>query len=164
MSDDAKQAGNLSEAGMQRRTRMLDELIEEVRSQRQKRRRRRRMGAISLGLVLITTVAAVLWPRQTFPPHSPPHAQQSVVAPEPTLEHLEEPHPTASPRVIIVRTDPEILHRYAAPTTLRYVQFLSDEELLAALAQMDRPAGLVRVGEVAWLTQRGDDRERGGGL
>ena len=45
--------------------------------------------------------------------------------------------------ITIVRTDPSILERYVSHTTSK-IESINDETLLASLASLGRPAGLIR--------------------
>ena len=63
----------------------------------------------------------------------------------------QPPPPPAAAGVRIVRTDPAVLDRYTAASSTNAV-IINDETLLRELARIDRPAGLIRMGDRVWLT------------
>ncbi len=75
-----------------------------------------------------------------------------VPTPVPTPAPDGDLTPRFQPTIIThVRTDPSILDRYRATATHR-VEMVSDAELLASLAEVDRPTGMIREADTVRLT------------
>ena len=108
-----------------RRERMLDELTAAMRCLHRRRRRRRRLAGSAALIVLAT---AVVWGMR---PASRTGQERGIADPGP------------GPVVQVVRR---------APRT-GVVRTIDDEELLGRLAEIDRPAGLIRTEGRSWLTE-----------
>lgn len=128
----------LSERGCARRDAMLAELSPLVR--RAARARRVRSGATAAAALLAIVSLGFLIP-STFTPH---HPEQAAV--DPPIEPAS--------RIEIVSTDAGVLDRLAwsAPSGASRIERISDEELIFVLAEMGRPAGLIRSQGRVWLT------------
>jgi len=124
-------------ANKDRRERMLNELI--VAMRRHHRRRRWARSSAAWGLVL--AVAAGAWIVR---------GQQAAQPPEP-LPDVDPPRLAAqwAPRVVHVSGD----YRTGL------VKVIDDDELVLRLAEIDRPAGLVRSEGRVWLTAAVADAE-----
>jgi hypothetical protein len=132
---------SLSKAGGRRRDQMLGELTAAMRVLHTRRRTRRRAILVT-GLALVATSALAL-------------ALLQPTGPEPTLAS------PATTKIVIVRTDPTVLDRYAV-RPLASTIIIDDDMLLTTLAQIERPAGLVRAHDRAWLTREVADDPAGG--
>lgn len=139
----------LSSAANQRRDQMLHDLIEDMQRIHRARRVRRFAAVAATPLLLLAIVFAwARWPG----PHAPSSGGGSNIA--------QGSSPAASllrPAAIItvVHTDAGVLDRYRATSTTAASQtsMLDDAELLDALANINRPAGLVRTADRVWLTR-----------
>lgn len=107
-----------------RREQMLDELLEAMRRHHGRRRLRRRAGA-GIGLAMIAVAASWI-----------------AVAREPAPQHFSqiEPPGPATPRILL----------HTGRTGL--IREIDDDELVERLAEIDRPAGLIRTEGRVWLT------------
>ena len=128
---------SLSDAGQVRREAMLGEIVAQMQRLHRRRRAQRTAAASACMVVLLIGLSLLAMPAREPATDSPP----MVKAPEPA--------PKTS--IVFVRTDPSVLQRFAARPTSRTV-LLDDEALLDELAAMNRPAGLIRVGDRVWLT------------
>ena len=135
----------LSPAGEQRREAMLEELTATMRIVHHRRRRRRQ-----LMLAAVVFIAAGVSAKVALPP--------SPGAPRPDGGQLLVENNQA-PRTIIFRTEPGIIERYRAKPASR-VRILDDDDLVAQLAALGRPAGLVRQEGRVWLTGAVTDAQR----
>lgn len=151
MNDDFRT--ELSEQGRARRDAMLAELQSRVvRTARVKRVRSGVLAAAALGL--IASLAVLLTPHRVAPPASPV-ADLS----EPTTIPVEAA-PFAAPTILVVRTDPDVLGRCrASPDGIAArVERIGDDELLAELVAIGRPAGIIRSQGRTWLTAAVTDK------
>lgn len=150
----------LSGGGAERKDTMLEHLLGVV--ERTRRRRRMRMQA-ARGLVAAMAIAAlcwVLWPTDAgsqqiadrFSESSPP----SKVAPAESQIEGVETVPVCI--TAVVQTDSGILERYR-PAPCRVVERIDDGELLRLLAALNRPTGMIRIGERVQLTDPVTDAE-----
>jgi hypothetical protein len=144
---------HLSEQGAARRDAILHDLIGTMQIIHRRRRIRRR--AVLTGLPLLLVGLAIAWIRLApatvgRSTSSPSIAQTDRTAPADT----PEPARTANVLAIMefVQTDPEIVARMSVPPGSA-AEILSDQQLVASLAAMDRPAGLIRNAGRAWLTR-----------
>lgn len=139
----------LSPAGRQRRERMLEDLIGEMRQSRSVRRRTALLAApaaLALAIILILRLGLPFAPR----PSDGPLAVRERGG---TPEALPPRTPTSAAIITIVQTRPYAVDHYRASTSPRTAERISDSELLSALAFINRPSGLVRSGERVWLTR-----------
>jgi hypothetical protein len=165
VTDDAQK---LSPVGQARRDAMLGELTDYMRHVHGARRMRRRVGA-ACGVVAVVFSLAVLALSGTWSPkvapgggdlplarsgHDGPEMKSSTDGDAPT------PRGSAGCDIRIVQTDPAVLERYRARPAARVI-LLDDRELLATLAAMNRPTGLIRYQGRAWLTANVTDAELG---
>lgn len=143
----------LSSIGQARRAAMLGDLVNAMQTVHRRRRARRRAVAAASGACLLAAAALLAAPLLNSR-SAPPAGELLVARPEAPLRGpAVSPGDAASirPRIVRIATDPTILDRYR-PDPPRIVRRVGDEELLRALAAIDRPAGLIRVGDVVRLT------------
>jgi len=159
--DDAMlSAIELSPAGRARRSAMLADLLGAMQTLHRRRRAQRRIvTAASCACILVAAVllaAPLLNSRSVAPENDLRVENIPGPAPLPAPELVNSvPHP---PLIVRITTDPAILDRYRADPP-RIVQRVGDEELLRTLAAIDRPAGLIRIGEEVRLTSPVTDDE-----
>lgn len=145
----------LSAVGAARRERMLKDLTDGMHRLHRARRTRRRAAAIIVPALLLT-IGVLVWLGSS--PTNPQPGSGAL-----TLDHKPQgselpaiPEPKA-PVMIVTRvrsTDlPLDQFRVRTATSAASAEILSDNELLTALAAIDRPTGLVRSGDRAWLTR-----------
>lgn len=140
----------LSEQGRARRDAMLAELQSQVvRTARVRRVRSGVLSAAALGL--IASLAVLLTPNRVPSPVSP-----VAVLTEPTTIPVQ----VAPPKVQVVRTVEGVLDRYrSTPNSLTVrVDRIGDDELLAELTAIGRPAGIIRSQGRTWLTAAVTDK------
>lgn len=129
----------------QRRERMLADLLGEVRRVRRTRRVLRRVAGVSSVAVAAALALTVLGPGDV-PFGRGRHAQVSTGGQHPRVT------------VSIVQTDPDVLKRLRAEPTGDVV-LLDDRALVETLTALNRPAGVVRTPDGAWLTAPVTDEE-----
>lgn len=138
----------LSPLGAARREQMLGELKVEMRRMHAARRTRKVLALNAVALAgIIGAFAVFSQPRSPTP---------STVTPGVARFDPQGEQPTfAAPAFVITResTPSDLMDKYAVRTPATTAESLSDAELLAALASIDRPAGLVRTGDRVWLTR-----------
>ena len=137
-SHDSRRPLRLSQTGVQRRADMLGELQGAMRQVHRRRRALRRVVAASCLLLALLAASVPFW--------RPGPAPHQVV--------LEDPAPAPPAPVvdlIIVHTDPTVLARYT-PRPQSRTERLNDDALLAHLASINRPTGLIRMGGEVRLT------------
>ncbi len=148
----------LSETGIGRRDRMLNELVGHMRQAHAARRTRRRSAIAAFAILVLFVGAAVLSQRTINPSAQVDHGSVAAIGKTSPIKPSE---PTA-PAAVIVRfhTQPDIVARYAAgtnqdssATAMRVASRLTDDELLSMLATMERPTGLIRADGRVWLTR-----------
>jgi len=135
----------LSESGRRRRDAMLTGLQDEVVRSARRRRRRRRLGAGAAALGLLVAGGVII---ATLSP--PPAADNGVRSGAEGRSARPE-----RARIVVrrVQTDAGIASRVrAAGVASVPVHSVSDAVLLETLAELGRPAGLVRTPERVWLT------------
>ena len=142
------------------RQRLRDDLIIAMRTHHQRRRFRRRSLATLILVISAGTLAYLTFGRSSVTPAPPVVLEDGGGS---SLDALREPSPEIfEPRhsvITIVRTDPNILERYVSRSS-SMVEQLSDETLLAMLASLGRPTGLIRYdGRVRLTTNVTDDLE-----
>ena len=124
--------------------RMRADLIVAMRSHHQRRRYRRNVIATALLVISTGTFAFLMFGRSNMLPPPPVAIHDGGNFPR---DSLPQPTPGISgPRhsiITIVRTDPDILQRYVSHPTSK-IKSISDETLLASLASIGRPTGLIR--------------------
>lgn len=137
----------LSPRGALRRDAMLGQLVLVV--DRTRRRRRARRLAVSAAGCAVLIGMVLQW---AMPPTDGPTIARRAGTPAPS--------PTATVAVQRVATDPAIVERYrAAPASL--VEWIDDRTLLDILTAIDRPAGIIRVGDRVALSRPVDDASLG---
>jgi hypothetical protein len=124
---------------------MLGELLEVMETHRQRQRFRRTAGVLAAALVVTLGAVYFVASAGSTAPSSP--AQRAAAAPHPAVD-------ATAPSVVTiarVHTNPSVLERYrAAPR--QAIDVVSDAELLLLLHEIERPAGLVRMGDDVFLT------------
>ena len=154
-----QQCEPLSPAGIARREAMLEELVEVVKRTRRVRRRRRQVLALGGCVSLLLALIWVGLPGASGPRDAPPIAQQT-----PEAQQEVAPAPEVPQRHLcvttVVQTDPSVLERYRVQATSRVVH-MNDQMLLATLASINRPAGLIRFGDRVRLSAPVTDVELG---
>ena len=150
MSD--QQTDLLSPAGQDRREAMLDELVEAMERRHSRRRTRRRALTAGTGVFVLFALLWLALPGLLAPGDKPQVKDQ--------LDDARIPDPITPPRctVAIVPTDPGILKRYRAEPTGAVVR-MDDGLLLQTLASINRPAGLIRMGDRVLLSAPVTDAE-----
>lgn len=129
----------LSPAGRSRREAMLSDLTGMMRrTHRARKLRRRTVGAAALGLAIVA--AARLAFVGLHRPESVPSLTEKVF---PAPLQSSEVNLTSQCVISRVATDPAILDRLRARPSGQPA-LLDDHALITALAQLDRPAGLIR--------------------
>jgi hypothetical protein len=132
----------LTPDGEARREVMLGELVEAMNAIHHRRRVRRRLAGVAVMLLVFAGVAWVVASQLSFVDR----ARLLIVENQPSEEVPDLPAP-------------EPLIRLAQRTGL--VRVVSDDELVTLLAQIDRPAGIVRSEGEIWLTNAVTDEELG---
>lgn len=131
-----------------RRDTLRESLIDEMKSHHIRRRSRKRLLATAC-LMLLVGVLMIPMIRnlnQTDPIAKSPEPMAGPRVEEPALVRLP------SVQIRMVSTDKNILERYAASPAPGLIERIDDQTLLATLAAMDRPTGLVRSEGRVWLT------------
>ncbi len=123
----------LTPDGNARREAMLDELVDAMQRVHHGRRLRRRAASALAVLTIFAGIAWVIGSQSLFGDRAP----QGIF-----VERPQQPVPDA-------------------PPTERLIQMLDDDQLLALLAQIDRPAGIVRSEGKIWLTNAVTDAQLG---
>ncbi len=123
----------LTPDGETRREAMLDELVGAMQRVHHGRRVRRRTASALAVLTIFAGIAWVIGSQSLFSDR----AQPQIV-----VELPRQPVPNA-------------------PPTERLIQMVDDDELVALLAQIDRPAGIVRSEGEIWVTNPVTDAELG---
>jgi len=127
----------LSTAGRARRDAMLPGLVDDMRRvHRARRRRRATVATLSLTAALVVTAIALV-------PATPTENGEQLIAREPPVVELAPPAARAVMTVAFVTTDRGIADRLASTARSRVVE-LDDDTLVTALADIGRPAGLIR--------------------
>ena len=146
----------LSADGITRRDSMLGDLVQAMRGVHARRRTRRKIGAAAI-MAVISISAIVLAQSQRVRPTT------TAVVSGPTNRVLPNDHatPVLDPvlDMAIVKTEAGIAERYRAGASTTSIVRIDDQTLVQALAGIDRPAGLVRCGHQAWLTQPVSDAD-----
>ncbi len=140
----------LTPPGARRRDEMLRELQAAMpRIHRARRRRRAALGG-ALMIAAAGATAIVALPRRPQPPA--PVARTTPTHPDTPGEAT---HTTGALRSVLVfdyvAPSPHVVDRTAARGT-GVIEFVDDRGLVAVLAAMNRPAGVVRRGDRVWLT------------
>ncbi len=154
MSD--SQTQQLSRGGMARREAMLEELVESMARTHRRRRTRRRVlvaaGSACIVLVLL---------RLAFLSGGPSGDGRELAnsADDKSAPIVDVPRQTQRGCVAtVVMTDPTVLDRCRANPT-GAVARIDDTKLLATLASINRPAGLIRFGDRVALSVPVTDAE-----
>ena len=132
----------LTPTGEARREQMLDELLGTMQQIHHRRRVRRRLVGVAAMLLVLAGVAWVVASQRSFVDRPKP----LIVENQPSEEVPDLPAP-------------EPLIRLARRTGV--IRTVDDDELVALLAQLDRPAGIVRSEGEIWLTNGVTDEELG---
>ncbi len=164
---------SLSEEGLRRREAMLGTLLSEIDSTQAARRKRRRVSS-TLALIIVVVVAArftlplvertvergqpivELRPDNASEPLPIGRDRAGAVAPRVVVTVVRGAHTT---RVLFVDSDPTIVARYAPRLPVGIIRILDDRALLDTLASIDRPAGLIRMGDQVRLTRPVSDAQ-----
>ena|SRR5688572_12947278 len=145
----------LSAVGMARRDRMLAELTDGMHRLHRARRTRRRAAAIVVPAMLLT-IGVLLW-RDSSPTNPQPGSGPLALDHKPQGNEIPAAPEPKSPVMIVTRVRsgdlPVDQFRVRTAASPASAEILSDNELLTALAAIDRPTGLVRAGERTWLTR-----------
>lgn len=148
---------HLSQSGIERREQMLNELLGEMKSVHRRRRIRRHVTVASLALIVFAATTAV-WlsidqrSRVVAPsPHDSPIAGNRSTNDNADEGTSPSVSPPSSMIVELVQTEPHIVDRYRV-VAKPHVEILDDASLLRELAQLNRPAGLIRSEGRTWLT------------
>lgn len=126
------------------RQRIRDDLITAMRAHHHRRRFRRRSLATVILVICAGTLAYFTFGRDNVTPA--PQFVRDVEGGSALDAHREASPEKTVPRrsiITIVRTDPNILERYVSHTPSKF-ESMSDETLLASLASLGRPTGLIR--------------------
>jgi hypothetical protein len=156
MNEDPREP--LSPAGQARRAAMLGELLEAMQqTQRQRRARRRVLAAGGCACVLGIVVWAV-----SVNVLRPAASERVASNPLDAEQRTTLPLPAARPACVttIVQTDPSVLERCRPAPTDRVV-WIDDTTLLRTLASVNRPTGLIRIGDRVRLSAPVTDAELG---
>lgn len=149
MRNDMRRDLSLSEAGRTRCDAMLDDLLVSM-GRLHRRRRMVRVGAAA-ALVLACGLAVAALGSHLASVDTDRIAKKQTDSPPPDgtvpLTNVAQPF-----RVVVVTTDASILDRYRPPAVSSIIRRMTDDELLLTLAQIDRPAGLIRTESGARLT------------
>lgn len=152
----------LSPEGRQRREAMLDELLDHVDRRRTTRITRRRVAwIVSVLVVGVLCVRMAWWPdggangsRDRIVDATGGDAAQGVNGSDGGGLEAVEPGSLAQvvtrrqPRdVIFVESDPAVLERYRTQEAPGLVRRVDDLGLIESLAAINRPAGLIRIGD-----------------
>lgn len=152
------EAPDLSPAARDRKHDMLNDLVIDM----QKLHRRRRVRRRAITAVAVPALCLVAWWAWSITAFSPPtpRSQTPKVARDESIEPADSTTPHRLPTSIIqtVRTRPSIADA-ALVSTQPSRKFVTDDGLLDALAQVHRPAGLIRTDNGVWLTNDVTDPE-----
>jgi hypothetical protein len=127
------------------------------------RRRRHTRLAVGWGLAAVPTIFLAFIAVQSFK-NSVPNQQQPIAVHRPNAPELQPGSPRAFSFELVKPQAGAAAHNaVAAQDKTRFeriekgtpslVQYVGDEELVRTLAQINRPAGLIRFGDRVWLTQ-----------
>jgi len=134
----------LSESGQRRRDAMLEDLIGVMHDHHERRRTRRNVITFSAVATLVLGTVYLVASASSVSPASPAQLAQ--------LDSTHEVEAVPSMvRIARVETEPGIADRYRAEPT-NTVLLIDDTELLETLQLVDRPAGLVRMGDEVFVT------------
>lgn len=159
----------LSAMGQSRRQAMLDELVESMDTLHRRRRVRRRVGS-AVGFSIAVCALVVFGGPSIFRNAPSQVVDNRPASPDGVGGDATNPPPGRG-GIEIIRTRPEIVARYAPQLSLSahvqrvashrtsVVEVIGDKMLLKVLAQMDRPAGLIRADGKVWLTAPVTDAE-----
>lgn len=165
MGEDQPQ--ELSPQGLERREAMLGELLQEVDRTRAARRMRKRVSLVACALA-VAFLAVHFTVRPALGPFEDEGLMVESVADDPNqawpIEADVEPKPASRvtiridrsrhpERVVVVKTDPSIVKRYAFDAPARRIQRLDDRALLETLALIGRPSGLIYIDGHARLSR-----------
>ena len=163
MTSEHETQTELSEIGRTRREQMLHVLLGEMTAVHRRRRVRRNVaiGAIPL---LVVVASLGIWLMNTEGP-SATSPRQSPVVQDDSKQGTQDKDRLASSvqpsmSVEYVKTDAQIVERYRVTDQAKVI-YLDDSGLLSALAQMNRPAGLIRSEGRTWLTAEVTDHQGG---
>ncbi|MFG0330497.1 MAG: hypothetical protein ACF8PN_11435 [Phycisphaerales bacterium] len=146
----------LSETGRRRREAMLGELQVELGRMRAFRRRRRAATHAAFAVVIAGSAMAA-WTTMNRASNTPTPDRIALPASPELFPSNHEDATTAtsalSVRVKFVTTDRDASSRFAVKRAQRpIIQRIDDRELVETLAEINRPAGLVRTANRAWVT------------
>ena len=132
----------LTPTGEARREQMLDELLGTMQQIHHRRRARRRLVGVAAMLFVFAGVAWVVASQLSFVDRTKP----LIVEKQPQQQVPDAP--TTEPLIQLARRT-------------GVIRTVDDNELVALLAQVDRPAGIVRSEGEIWLTNAVTDAELG---
>ncbi len=132
----------LTPTGEARREQMLDELLGTMQQIHHRRRVRLRLVGVAAMLLVFAGVAWVVASQLSFVDRAKPLIVENQPSEE--VPNLPAPEPRTRP---FARTG--------------LVRVVNDDELVTLLAQLDRPAGIVRSEGEIWLTNAVTDEELG---
>lgn len=146
----------LSASGAARRGQMLTGLQARMRGVHRMRRVRKASAAVIVPIALIA-FGAWLWPNSA-PSGTQTGSADIARGPSPENSGTTPSIPAAASRTMIatvVRTNAQSIESMIVRTSddAAAAMTITDSELLTALAAIDRPTGLVRSGDRAWLTR-----------
>jgi hypothetical protein len=127
----------LSHEGANRRERILRLAVKEAQT-RKRRWWTLRLAAAGAAGAAVVMLAAIIWSGEAISPAPVPPTVAIV-------ESRVDPAPAPSVMIVHIRTDPAIIERLAMQVSSPRWQSIGDEELLTALADAGRPAGLIHV-------------------
>lgn len=138
--------------------RLRTELILAMRDHHQRRRSRRRVLATAILIFSTGILAFLMFGRSSTTPTPPVSRDIGGDSPLPAIPQTSTEIKELRHSIItIVRTDPNILERYALPPTSK-IETISDEILLNSLASLGRPTGLIRYDGRVRLTKDVTDK------
>ncbi len=131
-----------------RREAMLGDLVATMQRLHRRRRIRRRVVTAAAGLTLAAASTWLLASRQVAPPTPLAPPTPHAVAPAPSMQS-----PPAGRSII----------RRVGLQRTGQIHSIDDDELIARLAEIDRPTGLIRAEGRVWLTEAVVDDEPSAG-
>lgn len=158
----------MSNTPLDRKHEILSSLHAHLRT-RTRRRRMARAAASAAGVLALAAAVYLALPAAPILPAQPDRAAITDPAPSPTIAVTVSPEgpiadhapAAATPRVTIRIASSEPIPTTPCETdAAATVCILSDDQLLAALAEAGRPSGLVRTGDAAYVVPTGSAQPR----
>lgn len=154
----------LSPDGTKRRDQMLAELVVEMGSHH--RRKRIFRNAAMVAVIVLLSAVGVLTVLSGFGRGAQPelannnnHVDRIGMENDGVDDRTGGIAKDPPPRIMRVRSDHGAAERYRAARVFITTVRLSDDELIEALKQIDRPAGLIRIGDEVRLSNAVTDAE-----